>query len=87
MFTSSFAVYLLYMLLGDGEVALKIAVDGVLFIVSFLIQRIWVFKMHDEEIGEMGLSDSCLPDFFITFSLISWLGMLVHTTPFMRNQM
>jgi glycosyltransferase involved in cell wall biosynthesis len=57
MFASSFAVYLLYLLIGDGEVAIKIVVDGLLFLVSFYIQRVWVFKMYEEDLSEVGLSD------------------------------
>ncbi|ALC82592.1 MULTISPECIES: bifunctional glycosyltransferase family 2/GtrA family protein [Bacillus] len=44
MCISALGVYLLYLLIGQGEVAIKIAVDTFLFIISFYIQREWVFK-------------------------------------------
>lgn len=54
MLISAFAVYSLYSLFGNGEVALKIAVDTILFIASFYIQREWVFKNKQEQKRQLG---------------------------------
>ncbi|CAG9621137.1 bifunctional glycosyltransferase family 2/GtrA family protein [Sutcliffiella rhizosphaerae] len=44
MLASALAVYLIYLMVGFGEVGIKIIVDFLLFLVSFVIQREWVFK-------------------------------------------
>ncbi|MEH7381379.1 bifunctional glycosyltransferase family 2/GtrA family protein [Bacillus sp. JJ1533] len=44
MLVSSYGVYLLYLTFGDGEVVIKIIVDTLLFVISFYIQRVWVFN-------------------------------------------
>jgi glycosyltransferase involved in cell wall biosynthesis len=46
MLTSAFGVYILFSLLGTGEVVIKIVVDTLLFLLSFVIQREWVFKSN-----------------------------------------
>ncbi len=47
MLLSAFGTRYLYMLINDGRTILKIVVDTVLFLVSFRIQRGWVFKKRD----------------------------------------
>ncbi|MGN8646367.1 glycosyltransferase [Gracilibacillus sp. HCP3S3_G5_1] len=44
MLISSYGVYLIYMMIGSGEVVIKIFVDTILFLMSYYIQRVWVFK-------------------------------------------
>ncbi|WP_208590777.1 glycosyltransferase [Gracilibacillus suaedae] len=44
MLVSSYGVYLIYTLIGSGEVVIKIFVDTILFLMSYYIQRVWVFK-------------------------------------------
>ncbi|MBP3950216.1 bifunctional glycosyltransferase family 2/GtrA family protein [Bacillus suaedae] len=44
MLTSALLVYAGYQLIGSGEVAIKIVVDSILFLISYVIQRDWVFK-------------------------------------------
>jgi putative flippase GtrA len=44
MLASAAGVYLLYAAIGFGEVGIKIVVDGILFLLSYVIQREWVFK-------------------------------------------
>lgn len=44
MLVSAFSVYTLYTLFGAGEITFKILVDTILFVLSFFIQREWVFK-------------------------------------------
>lgn len=44
MLVSAGGVYLLFELVGFGEVGIKIVVDGLLFLASYVIQREWVFK-------------------------------------------
>ncbi|QHS23509.1 hypothetical protein GWK91_11305 [Virgibacillus sp. MSP4-1] len=44
MITSSLGVYVLYQWIGKGEIVIKIVVDIFLFLISFFIQRVWVFK-------------------------------------------
>jgi len=57
MFLSSFGVYLLYLLFGNGEVLIKIFVDSILFLMSFYIQRAWVFKEKPGSNGEVLIGD------------------------------
>lgn len=49
MCISALVVYLLHSMIGQGEVAIKIIVDTMLFIVSFYVQREWVFKKMNHE--------------------------------------
>jgi glycosyltransferase involved in cell wall biosynthesis len=44
MLASAIAVYLIFEMIGFGEVGIKIVVDFMLFLASFVIQREWVFK-------------------------------------------
>ncbi|MGM0843732.1 MAG: glycosyltransferase [Bacillota bacterium] len=44
MLTSAFLVFSVYQFIGDGEVAIKIVLDSILFLISYVIQRDWVFK-------------------------------------------
>jgi glycosyltransferase involved in cell wall biosynthesis len=44
MLISALIVNELYHLIGSGEVAIKILIDSLLFLISFIIQRDWVFK-------------------------------------------
>ncbi|WP_409252126.1 glycosyltransferase [Bacillus sp. SCS-153A] len=44
MFASAFLVYAVYQIIGNGEVAIKIVLDSILFLISYVIQRDWVFK-------------------------------------------
>ncbi|MBP1948790.1 bifunctional glycosyltransferase family 2/GtrA family protein [Virgibacillus litoralis] len=53
MLSSSLLVYVFYLLIGDGEVAIKIVVDSLLFIISFYIQRLWVFDNDPGEVSEV----------------------------------
>ncbi|QFT90749.1 N-glycosyltransferase [Bacillus sp. THAF10] len=52
MLTSAAAVYLIFQLIGFGEVGIKVIVDFLLFLMSFVIQREWVFKRQQIKIGE-----------------------------------
>src|SRR5699024_4311662 len=53
MLLSSLAVHFLYLSFGSGEVAIKIAVDTFLFILSFYIQRVWVFNRDPGKLSEV----------------------------------
>ncbi|MCG1021535.1 bifunctional glycosyltransferase family 2/GtrA family protein [Sutcliffiella horikoshii] len=44
MLASAGGVYIFFELIGFGEVGIKVVVDGLLFLVSYVIQREWVFK-------------------------------------------
>lgn len=44
MLVSAGGVYLIFEVVGFGEVGIKIVVDGLLFLASYVIQREWVFK-------------------------------------------
>lgn len=44
MAASALLVYLLFLLFRNGEVVLKVIVDSFLFIVSYYVQKRWVFK-------------------------------------------
>ncbi|WP_147534142.1 glycosyltransferase [Bacillus marasmi] len=44
MSASAYGVFIFYSLIGRNEVLIKIAVDAVLFLLSFYIQREWVFN-------------------------------------------
>ena len=44
MLLSAYGVTLLYSIMGGWEVAVKILVDMVLFLFSYKMQSIWVFK-------------------------------------------
>ena len=55
MLTSAFAVFLLYGVIGTGEVVIKIIVDSLLFLVSFIVQREWVFKDRRRNVKEQGV--------------------------------
>ncbi|MGD6831750.1 glycosyltransferase [Sutcliffiella halmapala] len=44
MLTSAALVQLVYFSIGEGEVWIKIVVDSILFLISFVIQREWVFN-------------------------------------------
>ncbi len=44
MLVSAVGVYLLFNFIGINEVVIKIIVDALLFVVSFYVQREWVFK-------------------------------------------
>jgi putative flippase GtrA len=48
---SALGVYLFYLLIGQGEIAIKITIDTLLFIISFYVQREWVFKKHKKNDG------------------------------------
>ncbi len=48
MLASAGCVFLIYEAIGFGEVGIKIVVDGVLFLISYVIQREWVFKKKYE---------------------------------------
>ncbi|MGD6968100.1 glycosyltransferase [Rossellomorea vietnamensis] len=49
MLTSAFLVFAVYQLIGDGEVAIKIVLDSILFLISYVIQREWVFRKRKTE--------------------------------------
>jgi glycosyltransferase involved in cell wall biosynthesis len=55
MLTSAFVVFLLYGVIGTGEVVIKIIVDSLLFLVSFIVQREWVFKDRRRNAKEQGV--------------------------------
>ncbi|GEL76410.1 bifunctional glycosyltransferase family 2/GtrA family protein [Tenuibacillus multivorans] len=42
--TSATGVYLIYSIIGHGEVIIKMGVDASLFIVSYLVQKLFIFK-------------------------------------------
>lgn len=44
MVMSAILVYVMFLLLQDGEVILKVVVDSVLFVLSYYVQKKWVFK-------------------------------------------
>ncbi|MGD6776414.1 glycosyltransferase [Sutcliffiella horikoshii] len=44
MLASAGGVYLIFAVVGFGEVGIKVVVDGLLFLASYVIQREWVFK-------------------------------------------
>jgi glycosyltransferase involved in cell wall biosynthesis len=44
MGVSALGVHYLYSVINSGEVGIKVVVDSLLFLVSFIIQREWVFK-------------------------------------------
>ncbi|GAK07092.1 bifunctional glycosyltransferase family 2/GtrA family protein [Geomicrobium sp. JCM 19038] len=44
MVASAGGVYIIYQGVGDYEVIIKVFVDSMLFLISFLIQRLWVFR-------------------------------------------
>lgn len=44
MGTSALLVFLLFSLFRDGEVLFKLAVDGTLFVLSYYIQKKWIFQ-------------------------------------------
>ncbi|OGX80454.1 family 2 glycosyl transferase [Exiguobacterium sp. SH31] len=44
MALSASLVYVLFLLFRDGEVILKVAVDSVLFVLSYYVQKRWIFK-------------------------------------------
>ncbi len=48
MLASAGGVYLIYAAIGFGEVGIKVVVDGILFLISYFIQREWVFKRKYE---------------------------------------
>ena len=48
MVSSAGGVYIFYELLGFNEVVIKVLVDGMLFLASYVIQREWVFKKKYE---------------------------------------
>jgi glycosyltransferase involved in cell wall biosynthesis len=52
MGVSALGVHYLYSVINSGEVGIKVAVDSLLFLVSFIIQREWVFK-HDYKRREL----------------------------------
>ncbi|WP_078378792.1 bifunctional glycosyltransferase family 2/GtrA family protein [Sutcliffiella halmapala] len=52
MLASALLVYLTFQFIGYGEVGIKIIVDFMLFLASFVIQREWVFKKK-VELGEV----------------------------------
>ncbi|MFZ4454096.1 glycosyltransferase [Salibacterium aidingense] len=52
MGASAGGVYILYHTLGGHEVPIKIGVDSLLFLLSFYIQRTWVFKNETSYVGE-----------------------------------
>ncbi|WP_099361246.1 glycosyltransferase [Fredinandcohnia onubensis] len=53
MLASAFFVYLIYLLIGQGEIFIKIVVDTLLFLVSFYIQREWVFKSKQSKASQV----------------------------------
>lgn len=48
MLASAGGVFLIYQAIGFGEVGIKVFVDGILFLISYVIQREWVFKRKYE---------------------------------------
>ncbi|WP_339148077.1 MULTISPECIES: bifunctional glycosyltransferase family 2/GtrA family protein [unclassified Sutcliffiella] len=48
MLASAGGVFLIYEAIGFGEVGIKVIVDGILFLISYVIQREWVFKRKYE---------------------------------------
>ncbi|MFD2707141.1 glycosyltransferase [Salibacterium lacus] len=52
MGASAGGVYMVYHTVGGHEVPIKIAVDSLLFLLSFYIQRNWVFKREASYIGK-----------------------------------
>lgn len=47
MLASAFFVYSIYEVIRTGEVAIKIVIDSILFLISFVVQREWVFKKNN----------------------------------------
>ncbi|WP_338324936.1 bifunctional glycosyltransferase family 2/GtrA family protein [Metabacillus mangrovi] len=47
MITSALLVNGFYQLIGGGEVVIKIIMDSILFLISYVIQRDWVFKSRE----------------------------------------
>ncbi|WP_223701246.1 bifunctional glycosyltransferase family 2/GtrA family protein [Sutcliffiella deserti] len=48
MLASALLVYMVFLMIGFGEVGIKIVVDIFLFLLSYVIQREWVFKKRYE---------------------------------------
>lgn len=44
MITSAVTVHFIYGLIGSSEITIKIIVDGLLFLISYISQKKWVFK-------------------------------------------
>lgn len=48
MLLSAYLVQSIFKFVGEGEVVIKILVDTILFLLSFIVQREWVFKSDQQ---------------------------------------
>lgn len=57
MLVSAYGVHMIYSLVGQNEVLIKVLVDTILFMVSFYVQREWVFNKNSNIKGKVLTSE------------------------------